>query len=117
MLALVVTAVSFCYLASYCDDARLASDPVDYIEAATRGFLPMYFDTGGITPWGLYSAIRNEHDPHAWEYLERRQDPASSRHFHVAFSFYPYALATDLGLGDRALRLLTAARKDRWQSG
>lgn len=111
LAAVAIAAASFCYLAWHCDNSLLAVDSADYINASGNGFPAIYFDTGAITPAGLYSLFRrrNEADFHVWDYLLRRQDSASRRHFHVVFSFYPSALAAAAGADARGQRFITAA--------
>src|SRR4051812_43031321 len=85
---------SFAYRALYCDNSLFTTDATDYLRAVDDGFWSNYFDTRSIGLWGVISTVRQhpEVKSRLWDYLERQDDSATKRHFHVPVGFYPNIL-------------------------
>ena len=79
--------------------------------AADCKFSRMYLDSGSDGLWGAIAATRSHPEvrSHLWDYLDRRNDAGSARHWHVAAGFYPNVLMRGWTGSPRAERLVMAA--------
>jgi hypothetical protein len=111
LFGLIVTLAAFAYFSRYCDNSLFTSDAADYFRSADGGFVSSYFDTKSVGLWGAIAILRQRPDSraHLWDFLERQDDAAAMRHFHVAPGFYGNAVARDWGADNRTHRLVMAA--------
>ena len=107
----VVALASFAYFSRYCSDALFSDDAADYVRAAKIGFFASYFETRSVGLWGSIRIMKQYPQArlHLWDFLEQQDDPAPSRHWHVAPGFYGDAIASQLGAASRTHRLIMAA--------
>jgi hypothetical protein len=106
----VVALAAFIYFSTYCDDSLFQSDAADYLRAAEGGFVASYFDTRSVGLWGTIALVKAHPEvrPHIWDFLDRENDAAAARHFHVAPGFYGAVLARSMNAGNRTQRLIMA---------
>lgn len=110
-VGLIIWLVAFGYFSRYCDNSLFTSDAADYVRSTDGGFFASYLDARSVGLWGAIAIFRHRPDvrSHLWDFLEREDDAAAARHFHVAPGFYGNVVARDWGADNRIHRLVMAA--------